>query len=75
MNRAREKAIELHEKFQQYEWKDSEGWVCDDNETKIILRKVIEEIQEHTQMIDTPYEGYPNAYEFFKAVSKEIKTL
>lgn len=33
------------------------------------------EIQEHAQMIDGKYEGYFNAYQFFKKVKQEIKKL
>ena len=34
----------------------------------------VDEIQEHAQMIETPYEGYANAYQFFKEVKKEFST-
>tara|TARA_R110000824_G_scaffold234004_2_gene422425 strand:- start:8074 stop:8325 length:252 start_codon:yes stop_codon:yes gene_type:complete len=30
-------------------------------------------VQEHTQMISTPYEGYKNAYEYFKIVKQELE--
>ena len=35
----------------------------------------VDEMQEHAQMIETPYEGYSNPYQFLKAVKKEIEKL
>ena len=35
----------------------------------------VDEIQEHAQMIETPYEGYSNPYEYLKRVKQEIENL
>lgn len=35
----------------------------------------VEEIQEHAQMIETPYEGYSNAYQYFLKVKTELSLL
>jgi len=35
----------------------------------------VDEMQEHAQMIETPYEGYSNPYEYLKRVKQEIEKL
>jgi len=35
----------------------------------------VEEIQEHAQMIESPYEGYSNTYQYFLRVIATNKTL
>ena len=35
----------------------------------------VDEMQEHAQMIETPYEGYSNPYEYLKRVKDEINKL
>lgn len=35
----------------------------------------VDEMQEHAQMIETPYEGYSNPYQFLKQVKQEINKL
>ena len=39
------KAIELYDKFQQYGWDDTNGFIPDDKETKHHVNKVIDEIE------------------------------
>lgn len=39
-----EKALEFHEKFQQYKWDDKDGFLPDHKETKKICINIINEI-------------------------------
>jgi len=42
---AKEKAEDLLEKFEQYEWDDDKGYMPSDKETKKAVNKVIDEIE------------------------------
>tara|TARA_R110000822_G_scaffold211014_3_gene346689 strand:- start:1539 stop:1769 length:231 start_codon:yes stop_codon:yes gene_type:complete len=73
----KEKAKELVQKFN----KDSIFWDCyndvplEERHDKNCALICVDEIQEHAQMIPTGYEGYRNAYEYFKIVKQEIEKL
>ena len=78
----REKAEELVNKFssQTYEYQEYAGAYYSydeigDEAGKKCALICVDEIQEHAQMIETSYEGYANAYQFFKEVKKELEKL
>ncbi|AGO48539.1 hypothetical protein Phi18:3_gp027 [Cellulophaga phage phi18:3] len=45
MESAREKAKDLIQKFEQYEWDNDNGYMPSDNETRKSVNKVIDEIE------------------------------
>lgn len=64
----KEKAIELIDKFHQYEWDQEKGWMPDKKETKKMVEKVIDEIVTYRDQW-----GVTSSKGYFEAVRTEVK--
>lgn len=42
---AKDKAIEMYDRFHVYEWDSHKGYITDDKETKKMVHRVIDEIE------------------------------
>ena len=68
--RPSEKAKELTDKYMNADYTD-----ISIHGAKQCALICVDEIQEHAQMIETEYEGYNNAYQYFLQVKLEISLL
>ena len=76
MKTPKQKAKELVERFESHSRSIEFGMNFQDiNHAKQSALICVDEMQEHAQMIETPYEGYSNPYEYLKRVKQEIEKL
>jgi len=71
----KEKAKQLIQKFELIDREQRYQDELNLFEAKQCALLCVDEIQEHAQMIETEYEGYNNAYQYFLQVKLEISLL